>query len=303
MTGRVSRNETERIVWCLPLLLRVQQAPDELQTWWKTEGRRRPDRWRVKVEKSRRRVTHLKEQILKERSANGTIYPGSFPEVPEISVLLFVIWLTANLFGNLHFYVHCSKNGTGWKYIRSQWGKKNHAGNSHANHHISWWKVLYVPVIPGGMLSGGVCPLIDFPKTYWSWVRGQTKWDSDESVAYMYIRTREQVMNLVYAHVPNEFPEFVKLVTDLNINGVVLLLPLLAELWHWVQRDHVQHIHCWGCCSELLLQVGWCLLWWQPLNQMVDTGDKGSHQAEEGVLLSLVTLFPGGESSALTCLL
>lgn len=52
------------------------------------DEKHRPDRWRVKVEESRRRMTHMEEETLKERRKNGTVYPGS---LAEVSALLFVI--------------------------------------------------------------------------------------------------------------------------------------------------------------------------------------------------------------------
>lgn len=54
------------------------------------DEKHRADRWRVKVEESRR-MTHMEEETLKERRKNGTVYPGSLVAVPEVSALLFVI--------------------------------------------------------------------------------------------------------------------------------------------------------------------------------------------------------------------
>lgn len=55
------------------------------------DEKHRADRWRVKVEESRRRMTHMEEETLKERRKNGTVYLGSLVAVPEVSALLSVI--------------------------------------------------------------------------------------------------------------------------------------------------------------------------------------------------------------------
>lgn len=44
-------------------------------------------------------------------------------------------------------------------------------------------------------------------------------------------------------------------------------------LGHQVRIDKVLHLHCLWNCSELSSQGIWCLLQWQYLNPVVDTGN------------------------------